>query len=226
MNEEDVYKLDNVDPDDISDVLIKVEKSFKIKFGSNELKDVNTFGELCDIIVSKIEAQESNDCTSQQAFYKLREAISRTLEIDKSEIQSKIKLALLFPKPTRRQKIKQVEQSLGFSLKILRPKHSITGFFSILFFISLIALFVSWKIALIGISISMISMTVANQYGNELKVDDIEELVNKISRENYFNSRRNNNTINKTEVFNKVQDLFSHDLGLQTKYLTRQATFS
>ena len=143
MSEEDVYKLDNVDPDDISDVLIKVEKSFKIKFGSNELKDVNTFGELCDIIVSKIDVQERDDCTSQQAFYKLREAISRTLEIDKSEIHSHIKLSVLFPKTTRRQKIKQVERSLGFSLKILRPKHAITGFFSILFIVSLIALFVN-----------------------------------------------------------------------------------
>ena len=42
MNEFDTFELSNVDPDDISDVLVKVEKSFGFKFGNTELKDVKT----------------------------------------------------------------------------------------------------------------------------------------------------------------------------------------
>ncbi len=49
-----VVELRNIDPDEISDVLVKVEKSFGIKFGDTELIDVSTFGNLCDIIVKKV----------------------------------------------------------------------------------------------------------------------------------------------------------------------------
>jgi hypothetical protein len=49
MTDLDTYELFNVDPDEISDVLVKIQKSFGFQFGDTELKDVKTFGELCDI---------------------------------------------------------------------------------------------------------------------------------------------------------------------------------
>ena len=49
-----VVELWNIDPDEISGVLVKVEKSFGIKFGSTELIDVSTFGKLYGIIVKKV----------------------------------------------------------------------------------------------------------------------------------------------------------------------------
>ena len=51
-------------------------------------------------------------------------------------------------------------------------------------------------------------------------------LVEKMSRENYINSRRNRKTVNKTEVVQKIQQLFSHDLELEPKLLTREGTFN
>ncbi|WP_216660776.1 hypothetical protein, partial [Sphingobacterium prati] len=75
-------QLENVDPDDISDLLVKVEKSFDMEFGSTELMHIFTFGELCDHIANKIQLAHSNDCTSQQAFYKLRDAMASILQID------------------------------------------------------------------------------------------------------------------------------------------------
>ncbi|MDR2271052.1 MAG: hypothetical protein LBF27_09125 [Sphingobacterium sp.] len=75
-------ELENVDPDDISDLLVKLEKSFDMKFESTELMHIFTFGELCDHITNKIQLAHSNDCTSQQAFYKLRDAMASILQID------------------------------------------------------------------------------------------------------------------------------------------------
>lgn len=226
MKQEEIFKLENIDPDDISDVLVKVEKSFKFKFGQTDLKDVKTFGELCDIIVSKIELQENIDCTSQQAFYKLREALGTALQINEAEIQPITQLIDLFPKSIRRQKIKQVERILGFSLKILRPKHFVSGFFAILFIISLLGLFASWKFGLIGLITSLTCISVANKFANELEVSNIAALVGKMSRENYINSRRNKTTVNKAEVIKKIEQLFSHDLGLEPEFLTRGAIFN
>src|SRR5690606_26918969 len=112
------YELKNIDPDDISDLLVKVEKSFDIKFGDTELMQILTFGELCDHIANKIQLDNSDDCTSQQAFYKLRDAISSTLQIDNKAISINFSLEDLLPRQIRRSRTKKIEEYLGFKLNI------------------------------------------------------------------------------------------------------------
>jgi hypothetical protein len=73
-------------PEDIEDVLRLVEKSYNLKFESNELAHIRTFGELSDHIVSKINLDYRDDCTDQQAFYKLRNAIANTSGGEKFKI--------------------------------------------------------------------------------------------------------------------------------------------
>ena len=66
------YELKDIDPEDIEDLLVKIEQSFDIKFEGNELVHAKTFGQLCDHITNKIQLLNSADCTTQQAFYKLQ----------------------------------------------------------------------------------------------------------------------------------------------------------
>jgi len=80
----DDTQLKNIDPEDISDTLAKIENSFGIKFGKTELAKTMTFGELCDIICSRIELEHSDDCTTQQAFYKIRQSIDN-LQLQKKK---------------------------------------------------------------------------------------------------------------------------------------------
>jgi hypothetical protein len=225
MSDFDTYELCNVDPDDISDVLGKVEESFGFKFGEIELKDTKTFGELCDIITSKVQGDNLNDCTTQQAFYKLRNAIADTLLIDKNSIRPDTDLQKLFPKNIRRQSFKEIERHLGFKTKVLRPKHSITGTFAIIFLASLVGLFIFWQAGLVGLTVSMIAMTIANKFGNELDLLTVGQFADKLSREHYLKSRRISTTVNKSEVVQKIKDLFITDLGLEEHQLTRQASF-
>ena len=102
MNNTDTIKLENIDSEDISDVLVKVEKSFGFKFGETELKDVMTFGDLCDIITNKVHGDNLTDCTTQQTFYKLRDAIVKTGPTDKKTLTPQSDLQDLFPRSTRR----------------------------------------------------------------------------------------------------------------------------
>lgn len=225
MSDFDTYELCNVDPDDISAVLAKVEKSFGFKFGKTELKDTKTFGELCDIITSKIHGDKSNDCTTQQAFYKLRNAIADTLIIDKNSITPDTDLQKLFPKNIRRQSFKAIDRHLGFKTKFLRPKHSITGTLAIIFIASLFGLFAFWQAGLVGLTLSLIAMAIANKFGIELDLLTAGQFADKLSREYYLKSRRVSTTANKTEVAQKIKDLFIADLGLEEHQLTRQASF-
>src|SRR5947199_9565261 len=109
MNSPTTIELKNIDSEDIGDVLRKIEKSFGFKFGDTELKDVKTFGELCDIIANKVQGDNSNDCSTQQAYYKVRSAIADTLLIDKSIIRLDTDLEQLFPRDNRRWKINDLQ---------------------------------------------------------------------------------------------------------------------
>jgi|GEM_PF-2491668 len=149
-------ELKNVDPDDISELLVKVEKSFDIKFGKTELLNISTFGELCDHITDKIQLQHSNDCTSQQAFYKLRNAIASTLRIDHKTISTDFSLIDLLPKQNRRSLVEKLEDNLGFKLHILRPPYWVTVTLAILFVTSCVALFLAGKLVSQELSFRML----------------------------------------------------------------------
>lgn len=225
MTDLDTYELCNVDPEDISDVLLKVEKSFGFKFGKTELKDVKTFGELCDIIISKAHGDNSNDCTTQQAFYKLRNAIGDTLHLDKIVITPDTDLQKLFPKNIRRHSLREIDRQLGFKTKVLRPRHSITGTLVIILLASFVGLFFYWQAGLIGLTLSILSMNLTTKLGNELDLQTVGQFAEKISREQYIKSRRNRSTINRNEIEQKVRALFKQELFLDDAVLTKQATF-
>src|SRR5689334_19752693 len=88
-------------PEDIEDVLKLIEKSYDIRFQDNELGHIRTFGQLTDHIISKIKLGNQNDCTDQQAFYKLRTAIETVTGIDKRTLDPNAQLKDIFPRRKR-----------------------------------------------------------------------------------------------------------------------------
>ena len=217
------YELNNIDSEDIEDLLIKVEDSFDIKFIDDELVHITNFGELCDHIANKIKLDNSDDCTSQQAFYKLREAISSTLQIDNKTISTDFPLVNFLPRKSRRSRTKKLEKCLGFKLNILRPPHWVTWIFIILFLVSIVALFFNWQIGLLGLSISIAGTWIANKIGNELDLQTVGQVAEKITIENYLKSRRNPKTFNKKEIEKVLTDWFSNEFNLDKSKSTREA---
>jgi acyl carrier protein len=226
MSDFDTYELCNVDPDDISDVLVKVEKSFRFKFGDTELKDVKTFGELCDIITNKVQGDNSNDCTTQQAFYKLRDAIADSLLIDKKSITQDTDLQFLFPRQNRRQKVKEVKIRLDARFDILEIKEWLKWTYFVGIITSLIMFFFKWQYALSGlVFFTVLGWTLNRFFATEIATQTIGQFAEKFARENYLKARRNSATINRIEIARKVKELFKTDLGLEDKALTQEATF-
>jgi len=219
------HELKNIDPEDIEDLLVKVETSFDIKFVGDELVHITTFGQLCDHITNKIQLDNSDDCTSQQAFYKLRDAISSILQIYNKTISTNFPLADLLPRKSRRSRTKKMEKQLGFKLNILRPPHWVTGTLAILLLASLVGLFINWQIGLLGLAVSIVGLWFANKIGNVLDLQTVGQVAEKITRENYLKSRRNSKTFNKNEIEKVLTDWFSDDLDLDKSKLTREAKF-
>lgn len=218
--------LKDTDIEDIENLIPIIENSFGFKFEDTELQNVNNFGELCDIVVNKMQFENADDCTTQQAFYKLREAISTVLHMDKSTISSDTELLKLFPLLSRRQTINKVEKHLGFKIKILRPSFFISIPLIIILFTSFIGLFYNWKYGLPGLLLSIIGIRLAEYFSNIITIQTVGQTADKMSRESYLKSRRNPSTVNKNEIEKKIQDLFSEKLLISKTVLKRDATFT
>lgn len=210
-------------PEDIEDVLKLVEKSYNLSFEANELTHIRTFGELSDHIVSKIRLDNKNDCTDQQAFYKLRKAISNTSGGETSAIEPNALLTDLFPKRTRRKEIRKIEKELGLHLGALRPHYVLTYSLMLVLLISIVGLFFKWQLGLAGFAFSVIGFSVAEKTGNEFRDKTLRELIERMTRLNYFVSRREPGTVNITEVRDKIEKLFIENLGLEGKMIDRDS---
>ena len=215
------YKLENIDLGDLEDVVMKLEDSFEVQLTGIEILKINSFGELTDVIKEKIVFESEESCTSQQAFYKLRNVIEKEFGIENLNLKSK--LSEIFPKKERLLKIKQIEGKLDFKLKITQPKSIFLKIFAYLLLSSLLFFIINYKIASILFMASIIGIWTLHKFGKELNTNTIGELAEKMKRENYSKVRRNKNTINKNEIEKIIIDTFSIELDLKKTELTRNA---
>jgi hypothetical protein len=219
------YELSDIELQDIDDLLLKVEESFNIKFVDNELKDIQTFGQLCDHIINKIELDNKNDCTSQQAYYKLTNAISEELNLAKKSITPNTSLEIILPITDRRKRLKKIENHIGFKLNILRSPHWVTGSLGIIFLISFIMIFIKWEIGLGGIFLSVIGFWISSKTATVLDQKTVGEVAEKMTRENYIKSRTDPSTFNKTEIEKLLTDWFCKEFDLVKNDLKRESKF-
>lgn len=218
------FKLDNIDPEDFGDTLLKLEKSFGADFAVDSFKDAKTFGDICNIIENQINLTDKDDCTTQQAFYKIRKAIGLTQNFDVSSIEPQTQLANIFPRSNRRQNVKHFQKALGFSVDILSMKTWLAITIFIGFVVSLIAFFFSWQYAVAGLTFFTLLTWIANKFSKELEILTVRELTEKISREHYSLARRQSGTMNKNEIVKTIQDVFIADHLLDREHLSKEAS--
>lgn len=201
-----------------------MEKMYHFKLEDNELENIKNFEEFIDLIIEKINLKNVESCTTQQAFYKLRNALSKSNLIEKDNLKVETELKTLFPSKNRKALIQKIENELNIKLDILKaPDYVGIPLFAI-GIISFVSLFFYWKIALIGISISVFGLYLCEWFGNELKLKTVKELVEKITSENYLAIRSEKNTINKTELKKIITNWISENSLIEKEKLIN-ATF-
>lgn len=219
------FELINVDPDEIYDLIHKIEMSFGIEFSDDCFDRLVTFGDLCNLVISEIRAQPEESCTSQQAFYKLRRAFAEVLRIDGNAINLNTEIIELLGTEKRRGNLKSIETELNIKLDVFGPSSHLIRAGFILFLVSLIILFFSSQIGVTGILVSILGMWLANKFGSELKVQTLRDLAEKMVMENYMKSRRNNNSFNPQEIETLIQNWFRVELDLDKSKLGRDSLF-
>lgn len=218
--------LHNVDPADIDDVLMKIQHLFGIRFEQEDLEHVKTFGNLCDAVVKKVKDRNAESaCTTQHAFYTLRNAVYATTNVEKEMVKPQTRLAQLFPRDTRLEVIAEVEKEMGFKINLLKPKGSVVATFVAILVISLAGAFFYPAVGGLGAALAIVGLILAGKFGKEMPVKTLGDLAEKISREHYRSCRKNASTINRAEVAEKIKDLFIHDLAFEPSALTRDLRF-
>lgn len=220
-----IYKFDNADLENIEDLIPSIEKMYKINFDENELARLTNFDEFCEKIVAKINLENVDNCTTQQAFYKLRKSIVDLGIAKKNELNTETKLREIFPRKNRRKIVRSLEENIGFELNLINPQQIISISLFVLILVSIVFLFINFKFGILGILISVLGFKLAYKFGKEIEMNSIRELVEKITTENYLNLRRNKNTINRKELKNVLTDWFAENLGIEKNEL-KKATFT
>jgi len=221
-----VISFKGYDAAEIEDVLGSIARSFHISFLENDLAHLKTFGDLCNVIEDKVHLNDVHNCTSQQAFYKLREAFISVLHKDRAEITVAAELRELLPWKTRRQDIAAIERKIGFPLEVLRPNSWLFTAVLLCLMGSLAGLFVNWAYGLAGIFSTIVLIKMLSLFGKELQVKTVGKLAEKMTAEHNILSRRNPMTFNRMEVEQVVRKLFADNLGMDEEEFVRDAVFA
>ena len=212
-------KLDSYELENIEDCIPTIEEMYKFKFQNRETENIKSFDELCDLIITKIDFENIESCTTQQAFYKLRNSLIEEKIAIKEKIKLETKLDQIFPRENRIKLVRKVENNIGFNLNILQPPKFIFYSVLLIFVISIVTLFINFKLGILGIAISVLGFYLCSWFGKELEIETLKELVEKITSENYLKVRTQKNTVNKSELKKILTDWFVENSGIEKEKL-------
>jgi hypothetical protein len=213
-------KLSNLDDEAVEECVLAAIDSFGHQFTQEELSQLETLGDFYNLVEKKFANRHSPECSSQQAFYKLRLAIADVLKIEKSSITASSSLEELFPRKTRRRKMKQVQQRLGIKTKLLEMKSGLRTFFAVFMVSSFIILFFSWIIGLLALGSLILFNRIAAIFNNEFRYTNLRDLAEYLMIFEYGVVRREPETVNPHEVRQVINQVFIRREALKKEYLT------
>jgi len=218
--------LEQVELEDVSDAIRRIEHSFQISFRVYELEKVKIFGDLCNLVHEKIKLEDHDDCTSQQAYYKLNQALSQVFNLSQLHLSPETLIENIIPRKSRIKKVKMLEDLLGMKLFLLSPPTWLIFVFAALLFLSLLTFFFDGTIAFSGIVLSIFGIRISNKMGKEMNIKTVGKLTDHMVFYNYIKSRRNSSTVNRRELDDVIKNIFIDQFMLDPSALNKDAKFS
>jgi hypothetical protein len=199
---ENIYHIDD---EDFGDLILQIEKSFGFEFETEEIRNNMTIDEFCNLVISKMNMENGQECTTQITFYKLRKALSKKLGITKNSISPKTELETIFPKKNRISDWKKLFGELNYTGIELQPPLIPYTISILTIILSFFFMFGNYKIYAIALFLTSILLTkLLSKYGKRLPVKTLGQLTNKIVKHNYKNVRTEKGTINIMEIKNLI----------------------
>lgn len=220
-----VIQLGTYETGDILDIITKLEKSFGLQLPADALATVNTFGEFCSVFGQHNTATHQDDCTHQQAFYKIRKALAGALQINEQEIGPGTQLKQLFTRPDRYHKTRLFRAQLGLKIHMFYYPGWLATIVLALFLSALFAFFINWHITVAALLASGFAHVQRERLSLRLRFETVGALTRALTEEHYHGVRRTSHTVNRKEVPEIITRVFSQDLAIPVSQLTPDARF-
>jgi hypothetical protein len=190
--------LDVIDTEDLADLIQQIEDSFAIELTSADFCENMTVEQLYQKIIAKMNQKVVNDCTTQQAFYQIRQILQNI--VDAPSISPNTEFQSIFLKKERKHLIKKLEDRLNNRIKVLSaPILAYLGL-SIGFLGLLISLFAQWFIGLYVALFLLLLCWLITKTVRVFRFRTVGDLAEHLAQFHYLQSRRNANTFNPAEI--------------------------
>lgn len=215
------FTLRNCDHEDIDEIILSLTRSFNVPV--NDMANVVTLGDLTTLLQQYGNNHHTGDCTTQQAFYKVRNALKKVDDNNAVIVTPATPLQTLITRKYLRKKVELFQQELGINIDMLRIKSGPENIILLLGFAAFVCSFISLTFA--GMLLLACTVThIASKYlFVELTPITAGKLAEKITKQHYLLARRHTGTINRQEIFKLVQHIFSERLALDKAVLTQDA---
>ncbi len=195
---ENIYHIDD---EDFGDLISQIENSFGIKFENEEITNNMTIEQFSELVISKMNMENGQECSTQIVFYRIRKALTEKLGIEKKIINTRTELINLFPEKGRRTNWEKTFGAFNFKGIDLRPPLIPYGISILTAIVSFFFFFGVYRIYAVPIFILSILITkILTKYGKRFPTKTIGELTKEIVKNNYKNVRTESGTINIAEI--------------------------
>jgi hypothetical protein len=116
---------------DIVELVLAIEDGFQIHIADEEASNAATVGELYDLVISKLELQDSRRCLTSTAFYRTRRALVETLGVKRREVKPSTPLEVILPRKGRREQWRRIQDRI--KLRVPDLQHSGKSLAALLF---------------------------------------------------------------------------------------------
>jgi len=219
MQQPEVFTLRNCDHDDIDEIMLTLARSFNVPV--NDMVNVVTMGDLTTLLQQYGNNRQADGCTTQQAFYKVRNALRAQAGNAATIVTPKTPLHVFIAGNNLHKKVEAFKQQLNIDITLLHIKSIPANIISLLGLAAFACCFFSFKFAAILLLACMVFYIISKFFFVELSIKTAGELAQKITEEYYLQARRHTGTINRREIFHLVQNIFSNRLLLDKSVLTR-----
>jgi hypothetical protein len=122
MNGTTGKKIMRIDPDDLDDLALEIEKTFAVEFSPEDHAAIRTLGDLCDWLQSRL--PPAGACLSSAVFYRLRKALCTRFGTNRETVKPATITESLIPLAQRRAVWPDLQHAIGMQriIKLRRPK--------------------------------------------------------------------------------------------------------
>ncbi|WP_116126338.1 hypothetical protein [Lewinella sp. IMCC34183] len=214
--------LVTTDPGDLADALMSLQRSFGVTLEVEAVRNVATFGELCDYVSALVPGSERSDCTLQQAFYRLRAAFRQVEPTRSIPLAPGTLTSTLLPRAGRRALVRRLEGALQIDLGLLEPPAYVIVPLLLAVLASLPLMHFAGIAGGVCLTVSLVGLMVAYRFGTQITQPTLGHLARRMAGKYYRRSRRYPHTVNRTEIESLLTDLFVQELGIDAKDLSRE----